>query len=57
MRGAVAVTRAVPPFVVTVTVADGGGLAALGDGDGVVGDFRAVDACWPPGVDDRQHLR
>ena len=25
-----------------VTVADGGGLAVLGDGDGVVGDFRAV---------------
>lgn len=56
MRGAVAVTRAVPPFVVTVTVADGGGLAALGDGDGVVGDFRAVDACWPPGVDDAQRV-
>jgi hypothetical protein len=34
----------------------GGGLAALGDGDGVVGDFRAADACWPPGVDDAQRV-
>jgi hypothetical protein len=22
----------------------------------VVGDFRAVDACWPPGVDDAQRV-
>lgn len=39
-----------------VTVADGGGLAALGDGDGVVGDFRAADTCWPPAVDDAQRV-
>ena len=31
-------------------------VAALGDGDGVVGDFRAADACWPPGVDDAQRV-